>query len=278
MNPNQYSSYYNQPYGNHPSNISGSNNKQYSQPSTVPTMTTTTNNAATTTGNDFISTTYESTSLGNQQQTLSNTLLDQIFRGVSEIAIHQRLEPLEYLIGIETNNMYDFQLNNSTMGTAIEYSGSLERAYIGNKRPFDMYVYVNRQHVLTFERPFQFIGGSIRVFDPQGNRLVGVIKKKFDVTHRKFKIEDGAGRKLFTAKATKFLWMKKKYKLVTRTYPKHEIGGISKKFTGLLQTFYTDADKFVTVFPESLTSDEKALLLATVILIDFSYHEKSHSP
>nr|VZI26387.1 unnamed protein product [Spirometra erinaceieuropaei] len=55
----------------------------------------------------------------------------------------------------------------------------------------------------------------------------------------------------------------------------HTIGIISKKWTGFLQEYLTDADTYAVTFPVDLQVTAKALLMAATFLIDFMFFENS---
>ncbi|KAL9644922.1 hypothetical protein ABK040_005400 [Willaertia magna] len=286
---------------------------------------------------------YSQQTLQQQQQQVQQIpLLERIFQGVTQIAIFKRVNNVVKGT-LEFENVYDFQFNNSVTGVAIESSGVYERTYMGNKRPFEMKVYINTttipgwvnnnninttnptsnnnltttiitttttrnvpqssflnfqpqpqqpltsnitgsklppqpyQHILTFERPFKILGDKINVWDPTyyfaGKRLVGAIRKKFSLTVYKFKVDDEAGKKLFTAKSSKVdLAPNRKYQLITRDIPPKMIGDIYTGWNKYLLG-HVNKEKFVMNFPVNLPSDHKALLLASVILIDYSYYD-----
>ncbi|XP_075251985.1 uncharacterized protein LOC142344285 [Convolutriloba macropyga] len=54
---------------------------------------------------------------------------------------------------------------------------------------------------------------------------------------------------------------------------KSEIGKISKKFSGLIKEYFTDADNFGVQFPLDLEVKMKAAMVGAVFLIDFMYFE-----
>ena len=57
----------------------------------------------------------------------------------------------------------------------------------------------------------------------------------------------------------------------------HQIGKISKQWTGLGREYFTDADNFGVNFPMDTPVKHKALLMGAVFLIDFMYFEKQNN-
>lgn len=53
------------------------------------------------------------------------------------------------------------------------------------------------------------------------------------------------------------------------------VGKISKKWTGLLREFFTDADNFGIQFPMDLDVKVKAVLIGACIMVDFLYFEQN---
>lgn len=51
------------------------------------------------------------------------------------------------------------------------------------------------------------------------------------------------------------------------------VGSISKKFSGLIQELFTDADNFEVFFPEDATPEDKLMILGTTLMIDYRYFE-----
>ena len=55
-----------------------------------------------------------------------------------------------------------------------------------------------------------------------------------------------------------------------------EVGSVEKKWTGLFTEFFTDKDTFVmTIDDPKLTNEDRFLCLASSLLIDLNYFEKS---
>merc|ERR1712113_984123 len=63
------------------------------------------------------------------------------------------------------------------------------------------------------------------------------------------------------------------YTFTLRELDGQELGTISKKWAGVLQELFTDADNFGVGFPIDLPTASKALVLGAVFLIDFCFFE-----
>jgi hypothetical protein len=50
-------------------------------------------------------------------------------------------------------------------------------------------------------------------------------------------------------------------------------GSITKKFSGLIQELFTDADNFEIFFPEDATPEDKLMIIGTTLMIDYRHFE-----
>ena len=57
----------------------------------------------------------------------------------------------------------------------------------------------------------------------------------------------------------------------------NSIGTFQKKKAGCIKSALTDADNFSMIFPPNSTPEERAVLTAAIILMDYSYFEEKHS-
>ena len=97
---------------------------------------------------------------------------------------------------------------------------------------------------------------------------IGKIERTWAWFYRTFNILDDQGRVLFQLQGSFFgPW-------TFYIYSNGQVvGHIRKKWSGLAQEIFTDADNFGVDFPVSLDLNAKSLLVAAVFLIDFMYFE-----
>jgi len=96
------------------------------------------------------------------------------------------------------------------------------------------------------------------------------VKKRFSVTSRKFVVTDHSGRECYSMSAHHVIG--KCFSIYdSKMARKGEVGRIQKQWSGLLKEMFTDADNFGVEFPQSATSQEKALLLAATFIIDYLF-------
>ncbi|KAL9656709.1 hypothetical protein ABK040_002976 [Willaertia magna] len=181
--------------------------------------------------------------------------------------IHQKFEALELITSFETENQYAIHTDSGMKALALEDSDCFSRQCLGPKRPFSMRVYLNNQEILFFERPYRFFFDEISVYS-LNRQYVGKIKLKFSICSRELSVKDENGNVLYEivsplCKCWTF-FIEKNFE---------RVGVIEKKFGNILQELFTDADSFGINFPLDAKPNEKALLLAATILIDFLYFE-----
>lgn len=189
--------------------------------------------------------------------------------------IRQRKELAE-LFGYESRNKYEItMLNGKAFGFAVEDGRSLSaillRQILGHWRTFGIQFYdFNREPAFRAFHPFRWFFHRLEVRDPSG-QLIGALQKKFSILTKKFHLEDGRGRVLFSVSSPFWrIW----------TFEFKNISGktsatIKKKWSGLLTEAVLDADNFVLYFNDpNLLEDCKNTLLAATIFIDLIYFEE----
>jgi len=167
----------------------------------------------------------------------------------SELMIVQKREIAE-LFGLETRNKYAIEVNGAPLGFAAEQGkGGLAffaRMFFGHWRTFE-----------------------IHFFDAVGRQL-GAIQQRFAFLWKRFDVTDPSGRVLLTVSSP--IWRPWTFVF---TRDDRELARVEKKWSGMLQEAFTDADRFRVAFdsPE-LNLDERSLVLAAGIFIDLQYFER----
>ena len=130
---------------------------------------------------------------------------------------------------------------------------------------------LHREVALTLSRRFSFFFSTVRVESGQG-RPLGHIRRRFGLLWRVYDLEDERGRVVARIKSPIWrLW----------TFPVLDahgqtMGQISKKWAGFAQEYFTDADNFQIDFGKhAWTAQERALVLASAVLIDFDWFENN---
>ena len=196
-----------------------------------------------------------------------------IMQQSSEIMIVQKRELAE-LFGIETRNKYSIEVNGAPFAFAAEQGKGglafLARMFVGHWRTFEIHVFdSSRQLVLRVVHPFRFLFQRLEVVTVAG-RLIGTIQQRFAVFSKRFDVADASGRLLLSVRSP--LWRPWTFAFERDG---RELARVEKKWSGMLQEAFTDADRFRVAFesPE-LGLDERSLVLAAGIFIDLQYFER----
>ena len=181
---------------------------------------------------------------------------------------------LAELFGIETRNKYSIEVNGAPFAFAAEQGKGglafLARMFFGHWRQFEIHFFDNaRQLVLRAVHPFRFFFQRLEVSTAQG-RVIGAIQQRWAIFSKRFDVTDGSGRLLLSVSSP--LWRPWTFAFQRDG---RELARVEKKWAGLLQEAFTDADRFRIAFesPE-LGLDERSLVLAAGIFIDLQYFER----
>ena len=191
----------------------------------------------------------------------------------SEIMIVQRRELAE-LFGIETRNKYSIEVNGAPFAFAAEQGkGGLAffaRMFFGHWRTFEIHFFDNaRQLVLRVVHPFRLFFQRLEVSTADG-RSIGAIQQRWALFSKRFDVTDNSGRVLLSVSSP--FWRPWTFAFQRDG---RELARVEKKWSGMLQEAFTDADRFRVAFesPE-LGLEERSLVLAAGIFIDLSYFER----
>lgn len=190
----------------------------------------------------------------------------------SELMIVQRRELAE-LFGFETRNKYSIEASGAQFGFAAEQGKGglafLARMFMGHWRTFEIHFFDNaRQLALRAVHPFRFFFQRLEVSTADG-RLLGAIQQRFALFSKRFDVLDPSERLLLRVSSP--IWRPWTFAFEREG---RELARVEKKWSGMLQEAFTDADRFRIAFqsPE-LSFDERALVLAAGIFIDLQYFE-----
>ena len=191
--------------------------------------------------------------------------------------VKQHVEMMEAITGWEGANQYTvLDQAGNPMYHCQEESGACMRQCCKSNRSFQLHVNdMNNNPVLLIDRPFRFYWQEILVSDVSHGHgmdsiVLGTIQRSWSCCSRDFNVINAQGQKLFKISSGVFSpWSFYLYDSTTGA----QLGIIQKKWSGLAQELFTDADNFGIEYPRNLSKESKALLMAATFLIDFMYFE-----
>lgn len=198
----------------------------------------------------------------------------EVFEPLTAIKVKQRPRWLEVLFSLELKNRYDMFNMVGAPALEVREEGSgvlsfLKRTFLGPLRPFTASIRdINGAYVLTLRRPFRFIFHRLEVEDANG-RYLGAVQKKWTWFRRLYTIEDERGFERLTLVGPFFKpWTFRVMK------EEEEVGVLVKRWSGLFKEMFTDADNFWLNVAEVRNLSERALVIASTVLIDIVHFER----
>lgn len=214
---------------------------------------------------------------------------------IDQLLVHQQVEIFELFSGFETCNKY--QVKN-TLGQQVYFAGEESdmcmRQCCGPQRGFTMHITNNfGQEVIRVMRDFKCCAGcnccacsdccamEVRVEAPVG-QMIGYVKQQQSCLAPKYHIQDAERQTVLMVEGPMCIcqgpcctW-DQEFKVLSLD-GSHEVGKISKQWSGFVKEYFTDADNFGVSFPMDLDVRMKATLLASVFLIDFMFFEQKQN-
>lgn len=194
----------------------------------------------------------------------------------SELMVVQKRELAE-LFGIETRNKYAIEAGGAPFAFAAEQGKGglafLARMFLGHFRTFEIHFFDDaRRLVMRALHPFRFFFQRLEVMRHDGSPI-GAIQQRWAFFSKRFDVTDPSGRVLLRVSSPLWRPWTFAFERDGRT-----LSRVEKKWSGMLQEAFTDADRFRVAFesPE-LGIDERALVLAAAIFIDLQYFERKAS-
>ena len=192
-----------------------------------------------------------------------------------KLVVQQVKEWGEIIVNWETVNRYrilDAQ-ENEVGFVAERYQGFLTtigRQVLRSHRPFKVDIFnATRQVVVHLSRSFFFFFSDMLVATPQGI-TIGNIRRRFAIFSKKYDLCDDRGVVFATVKSP--IWRIWKFPILD--IHGNERGSISKKWGGILKEVFTDADQFFVDYGQQpWTDNQRTVILATAISIDFDFFE-----
>lgn len=199
--------------------------------------------------------------------------LEAVLEGPS-LTVRQLREWTEILTGWETRNRYEvFDANGRAVLLAGEVGEGLVASLARNFWPFRQVELEFLTHagmrVLKVRRPWTLFFARFEVESWDG-RPMGVIQQRFRFFNRAFDITTPGGVLLGTIEGPLF----KPWTFFVKQHER-EVATIRKRWSGLLQEAFTDADTFGVEFtPEATDGRLRQLVLAATLAIDLVYFEQ----
>lgn len=199
--------------------------------------------------------------------------LAPLLAGADAVSVKQQREISEIVFGFDVANRYQVVAPNGVArGEVLEeangITGLLFRNVLSTWRPLTMHV---RDHqgseIALLRKSFSFFFHRLELI--VDGRKIGSIQRRFSLLGRKYDVEDPEGRVLAQIRRPLFrLWQ----------YPVYDGGGteiarIGKRWGGLLNELFTDADTYAVTFTDAVDDRLRALLFSAMFLIDMTNTE-----
>eukprot|EP00698_Gefionella_okellyi_P020585 TRINITY_DN6479_c0_g2_i1.p1 TRINITY_DN6479_c0_g2~~TRINITY_DN6479_c0_g2_i1.p1 ORF type:complete len:287 (-),score=40.61 TRINITY_DN6479_c0_g2_i1:847-1707(-) len=203
-----------------------------------------------------------------------------MFANLDSVYVKQQIEMLEVMTGFETENRYKVFSKLSPRNAVLlakEHSSCCSRSCLGAARPFEMEIFspVTQAQILRLVRPYKCCLSHMEVLDGS-SALIGTVDQKLTCGARVLHILNKAGQQEFEIYGpccspwTFNVFLPRGADGAAG----QEVGSIKKRWTNFAQELYTDADNFGCEFDMGLSVEQKALIFATVFLIDFLWFER----
>ncbi|XP_013380673.1 phospholipid scramblase 1 [Lingula anatina] len=203
---------------------------------------------------------------------------------IDQLLVHQQVEILEAFTDYETNNKYEIK---NSMGQRVYFAAEdtccCTRNCCGKERPFDIQIMTPQGHeVIHLSRPlrcdtcwFPCCLQKVTVEAPVG-QVIGYVKQSWSVCVPKFAICNAEGDTVLRIEGPCVPCSACGDVIfdVKSADGEHQVGQVSKQWSGLVKELFTDADNFGVSFPMDLDVKMKACMLGAVFLIDFMFFEK----
>lgn len=201
-----------------------------------------------------------------------------VVNGTSVLEIDQHARHWwEMLFNWEQRNQYSISDGMRHRGYVVEQGKTLldvlARMFLGSHRPLQLHVFGPDDRIaITLTRPFYWILSRMSVEDGSGS-VLGTVVKRWSLLRKHYDLHEA--NRLFAVISSGFfrIW----------TFPVldaasgEQLAVVSKQWGGLVREYMTDADKFRVEFTSpSLSIEEKSIIFAAALSIDFDYFENNN--
>lgn len=212
------------------------------------------------------------------------------------LIVERLIQPYELAVGFEECNRYIVKnYRGEKLAMIEEHSGGFKKMLVRqvakSKRPFTFDVIDNDGNVvLTFKRKFEFITSHLKACLPN-DTLIGESFEKYNVIKRKYNLFQVTGPN----QLTQFGYVNappKSFEFSVGDEQGQTIAAVDCNWTGLAREVFTNsnmyiirmdpwafqgvADFYKNVKQVPLTLDQRAILLANVVSLDFDYFTRDH--
>ena len=205
--------------------------------------------------------------------------LQTIVDGTNVLTVDQHVRHWwEILTSFEQRNSYAIADSVRQRGDVEEQGGTIghaiRRVFLGSHRGFVLHVTDNAGTIaMRLRRPFYWFLSDMTVEDSNG-RAIGRVLKRWRIFSKTYDLFEG-GRSFAQIRSGFFrIW---KFPVLD-AQTGQEIAVISKKWSGAIREYVTDADKFRIEFHSPvLTVPQKAVIFAAALSIDYDYFENNQN-
>jgi uncharacterized protein YxjI len=192
--------------------------------------------------------------------------------------VQQKKELAEIVLSFETANRYIIMTpSQQLVGFIAERSEGfltvIKRLLLKSHRGFEVEVTDSAGgRAFHLRRGFFFFFSDLFVYGEM-SQLIGSIHRRFGLLTKKYDLKDSMGRVFATIKSP--VWRLWTFPIAD---PRGLIRGaeITKKWGGVLKEVFTDTDTYCVNFGENeLSVEQKAIILAAAISIDFDFFENN---
>jgi uncharacterized protein YxjI len=203
-------------------------------------------------------------------------MVGQRFTDLQTLTVKQRKNWWEMIFSFEAKNRYVVLGNR--MGAAFEveeqgegFGALLKRLFLGTARPFTAFVTDARRDSLAMRlhRRWRWFFPFMDVHDGE-DQPVASLEAQWAWFQRRYTVRDAQGTTLGEIVGPFF-----KPWTFELTVGGQVIGHIKKKWSGLLNEAFSDADNFEVEFAADVDPRWKALSLAAAVLIDVVHFERA---
>jgi len=217
----------------------------------------------------------------------------ELLADLDHLIFQQKVEVLETALGVETPNKYSLKDSSGqeifTAEERMENSAGEQFHFglmcCGAARSFDVGVCdAQSNEVIRLYRKMKSLAvlGCCRQADVEvsvpaagAHDVVGHVVKVWKWTRSEFEVQDRNGQNVLIIVGPCCSWafgrdLEFRVLTVDRT---REVGRITKKWAGIGNELFTDAETFHLTFPKDLDVSVKATLLGAALLIDFAFFE-----
>lgn len=196
------------------------------------------------------------------------------------LRMRQMRELAEVLIGWESKNQYEVCDETGRVTVYVGETGdgwgsALKRNFWPFYKARLECMTLGGSVALALERPWSFIFAKANI-EAWDGRLMGTIQQRFTFFGRRLELRSPGGAVIATAEGPLFKpWT---FNIVQRGV---EVAVVRKRWSGLLQEVFTDADTFTLEFkPECTDARLRQMILALALLVDLTYFDnrKDSSP